>query len=326
MKAIRVPIDWHPHLPIFASEPFLSSVSDEYGWIGGVDDHGEIRCILPYTIIRKAILRMVRFRVETIPISGELDSEQEKNFINSSIELLRSLSVDMIIPASTNTLFRSYPDGAIAAPYGSYIVDLNQNEEALWSSVSASHRRKIRLAMKAGVKIRSGLEYAETAYRLVRETFARSSLPFMKHEEFRRFVSGVGDFIRILIAEHQGVLQGCAIFPFSAYRAYYVYGGSIPETQTGAMHLLHWEAIRLFKGMGVRHYDFAGARIDPEKGSKQEGINTFKERFGGCLHKGYLWKFSFHPVKFFVYSLAARFRSGGDIVDKERHKLNYRSL
>jgi len=323
IKAIRVPIDWHPHLPIFASEPVLSSVSDEYGWMGGVDDHGEIRCILPYTIIRKAILCMVRFRVETIPLRREHDSQQEKAFLNSAIELLRSLAVDMIIPASTNSLFQSYPDGAIAAPYGSYIIDLNQNEEALWNNVSSSHRRKIRLAIKAGVKIRSGLDHAESAYKLVRETFARSFLPFMKLEEFRRFVSGLGDFIRILIAEHQGVLQGCAVFPFSTYSSYFMYGGSIPEPQTGAMHLLHWEAIRMFKEMGSRFHNFAGARIDPEKGSKQEGINIFKERFGGCLHKGYLWKFSFHPIKFFLYSLAARFRSGGDIVDKERHKLNY---
>jgi hypothetical protein len=47
----------------------------------------------------------------------------------------------------------------------------------------------------------------------------------------------------------------------------------------------------------------------------------FKERFGGTLVQGYLWKFGYRPVKYFLYNLAARWRRGGDIVDQERHKL-----
>ena len=47
------------------------------------------------------------------------------------------------------------------------------------------------------------------------------------------------------------------------------------------MNLLHWHAIRLFRALGVKQYDFVGARINPSKGSKQEGLVIFKERFGG---------------------------------------------
>ena len=68
MNAKPVEINWHPRLPIFARESFLKAVGDEYGWLGGFSEHGELRCILPYTVIRKAIFRMVRFRVETIPL------------------------------------------------------------------------------------------------------------------------------------------------------------------------------------------------------------------------------------------------------------------
>jgi len=322
MKAIPVEINWHPGLSIFASEPFLKAVGDEYGWLGGTDDSGKRRCILPYTIIRKTgLFRLVRFRVETIPLDGELDVMEEKAFLNSAVEYFRSIKADMIIPATTNTIFRTYPDGADAAPYGTYIIDLTQPEETLWGNLSSSHRRKVRLALKSGVQIRSGTHYLKTAYDLVRDTFKQSKLGFMGHEEFKRFVLGLNENVKLFVADFQGTMQGCTVVPFSEHSAYYVYGGSIPEPITGATNLLHWEAIRRFREMGVRRYDFTGVRLNPEKGSKQEGLSQYKQRFGGQLFQGYIWKYSLRRLGFFLYSLAIHLQRGGDIVDVERHKL-----
>jgi len=74
MIAKKINIDWHPGLSIYACEPFLKLVGDEYGWLGGFDKSNNLRCILPYTIVRKAIFRLVRFRVETIPLNGEISA------------------------------------------------------------------------------------------------------------------------------------------------------------------------------------------------------------------------------------------------------------
>ena len=322
MRATRIDIDWHPGLPIYASEPFLKAVGDEYGWIGGFNDSGKLRCILPYTVIRKGVFRMVRFRVETIPLGEEVDVGEEKSFLNNVIGYFRSINADMIIPATTNSIFRTYPDGAVAAPYGTYTIDLCQLEETLWGNLNSSHRRKVRLAMKQGVQIRSGKEYIDAAYMLVRDTFKRSKLGFMSVKAFRNYVLGLDEQVKIFIAEYNGSIQGCVVIPFSQHSAYYVYGGSIPEPVTGAMNLLHWEAIRQFRGLGVQRYDFVGVRINPEVGSKQEGLMLFKQRFGGRLIQGYMWKYPLHSLKFAVYSLAVRFLRGGDIVDHERYKLN----
>jgi len=321
IRVTPIRINWHPGLSIYASERFLKAVGDEYGWLGGTDDSGQLRCILPYTIVRKSIVRMVRFRVETIVLEGEFKVEEEKDFLNSVVEYFRSVGADIIIPATTNTIFRIYPDGAIAAPYGTYIIDLTQDEETLFNNLSSSHRRKVRLATKAGVKIRGGVDDVEIAYKFVRDTFKRSSLPFMGYEAFKRFVDGLEGYVKILIAEHQGHIQGCIVIPFSNHSAYYVYGGSIPDPIAGAMNLLHWEAIRMFRHLGVKCYDFCGVRIDPKQGSKQEGLKIFKERFGPRLVQGYMWKCSLNPIKSAVYSLAVRFLRGGDIVDAERYKL-----
>jgi hypothetical protein len=321
LTAKPIPIDWHPGLPVFASEAFLQAVSDGYGWLGGIDASGKLRCVLPYTVIRKGIFRMVRFRVETIPLGESLNLQEEKSFLNGCINYLRSIGGDVVIPPTTNTIFRTYPDGADAAPYGSYLVDLRQPEDVLWKNIGRITRQNIGTAERDGVCIRSGLEHLDAAYALIKETFSRSKLPFMSYESLKRFMLGLGDKGKLVTAEYQGVLQSCVIYAFSDYCAYAVYAGNVAPQHQGANKLIYWEAFRLFKKLGVQRFDFVGARIDPEKGSKQEAINLFKQRLGAKLIQGYIWKYPLRPLKSLAYSLAVRLLRGGDIVDLERHKM-----
>ena len=89
------------------------------------------------------------------------------------------------------------------------------------------------------------------------------------------------------------------------------------------MNLLHWEAMRHFSQLGTSRYDFVGTRIAPEKGSKQEGLKMFKERFGGALSKGYMWKYPIRKWKYELYQLAVGRLRGGDIVDRERRRVMF---
>lgn len=327
MKAARVDIDWHPGFPIFASESHLKSVGDEYGWLGGFNDSGKLCCILPYTIIRKAVFRMVRFRVETILLDQALDESEEKSFLNSAIGYFRSIGADMIIPGTNNAIFRTYPDGADAAPYGSYVIDLSQPEDTLWRNIERITRQNIKTAQKKGVIIRSEVEGLDVMYGEIRETFKRSNLSFMSYADFERYVNGLGAYCKIMVADYQGAPQSFVLFAYSDFCAYAVYAGNIANQFQGANKLIYWEAIRFFKELGVMSYDFVGARIDPEKGSKQDGINSLKRRFGAKLKHGYMWKYPLRPVGFMVYNLAVRFLRRGDIVDNERHKMkNYKPL
>lgn len=321
LTAAPVEINWHSGLPILASEPFLKTVGDEYGWIGGTDEAGQLRCVLPYTIVRKPGFRMVRFRVETIPLQADFDEAEEKSFLNGVVEYFRSAGADMIIPASNTTLFRTYPEGAKAAPYGTFVKNLDQPEDVIWNEVSEAYRKDIRRAIKAGAEIQQGIQYLDTAYSLTADTLKRSGAKLKSYEEFRSNVLGFGDNVRIFVAIHQGQVQACLVLPFSQHTAYTLYGGTVPQPLKGAMHLLHWEAIRQFHEMKVKRFNFTGARISPEKGSKQEGIATFKMRFGGKMVQGYMWKYSFRALKFAAYSVAFRLLKGGDVVDLEHHKL-----
>jgi hypothetical protein len=321
ITAKPVSIDWHSALSVFASKPFLEAVSDDYGWLGGFDNSGTLRCVLPYTVIRKSFFQMVRFRVQTIFLDEGLTLQEEKTFLNDCMKYLRTIGGDVIIPATTNTIFRTYPDGADAAPYGSYLVDLRQPEDVLWKNIGRITRQNIGTAKKDGVCIRVGLERLEPAYDLIKETFRRSKLPFMSYDSLKRFMLGLGENGKLVTAEYQGLLQSCVIYAFSEYCAYAVYAGNVTPQHQGANKLIYWEAFRLFKSLGVKRFDFVGARINPEKGSKQEAINLFKQRLGAKLTRGYIWKYALRPWRSLAYSLAVRLLRGGDIVDVERHKM-----
>jgi hypothetical protein len=321
IRAEPIKIKWDSSLPIFAKEEFLRAVGDEYGWLGGIDESGALRCILPYTILHKAGLRMVRFRNETIPCDHGIDLLEEKSFLNHVIQYFRKIRMDVIIPATNNSIFRTFPDGADAAPYGTYAIDLQQPDDVLWKNIGKITRQNISTAQKDGVLIREGLEYLEPAYNLIRETFSRSKLEFMNYDAFHRFAHGLGENGKLLKAEYQSIAQSYCLFGFSNYCAYAIYAGNIFPQHQGAIKLMQWEAIRLFRSFGVRKFDFVGARINPEKGSKQDSINMMKKRFGAILSEGYMWKYSLRPWRSFLYSIGVRLLRGGDIVDQEAHKL-----
>ena len=330
MKIVPVPINWHSGLSIYASEPFLKSVSPEYGWVGGFDESGTLKCMLPYCVIKKSLFRLIRFPVQTIPANGNLDLNDEHQFLNDVVEFLRAFDPDLIIPATFSTVFRTCPDGAVTAPYGSCILSLDQSEDSLWTNLHQKHRNVIRSAGKKGVIVRSGMEHLETAYRLTVESFQRSADGMlgkirlgarMDFGKFQREVEAFGSNVKVFVAEYDGVAHSAAVIPFSMHSAYYMHGGSISNPVTGASNLLHWEAIREFRNLGVRQYDFFGVRSNPEPGSKLEGIRKFKERFGGKVEIGYMWKLPFHRTKALLYELATLVRSGGDVVDQERRKI-----
>jgi hypothetical protein len=328
-----VPVAWNPQLPLFASEKYLRLLASEYGWFGGFDAAGDLACFLPFVVIRKSLFRLVRFPVETVLLKPDVDAAEEKAFLNAALGYLRTLQVDAIVPATFNSLFRVAPDGASVARYENLIVDLRQSEDALWQAIHHKHRNVIRNAMRQGVAVRSGIENLEVAYQLTLASFLRSARgPFgrsrvrtrLGHDEFCRIVRGLGGYVEVMVAEHGGTPQCAAVIPFSGHCAYYLHGGSVPKPATGAGNLLQWEAIRRLRELGVERYNLFGIRAAPDKGSKAEGIRKFKERFGGKVQTGLMWKFPFRRGKYALYQLAAWLRNGGDVVDQERRRLTRR--
>ncbi|MBF0294840.1 MAG: peptidoglycan bridge formation glycyltransferase FemA/FemB family protein [Magnetococcales bacterium] len=177
----------------------------------------------------------------------------------------------------------------VTRPFGTYLVDLSQSEEALWEGMHPKHRNMTRRARQEGVEIRPELDLG-ACVALMGETYARGgrehgfSLRYL--ELLRRELDG-----RVLFwsAVHRGELQAALVLPYDGLTGYYLHGASRTGGVPGASNLLHWEAMRHLRSAGVGRYDLGGARETTDD-PRLEGIFRFKQRFGGVFVHCYHWK------------------------------------
>lgn len=330
MNIKKVDINWNENLSIFASKEYLNSYAKESGWLGGFENN-QLKYILPFSIFKKEIgsiclLKKIIFHTNIIKGDPNLETQptQEKEFLNSVIQYLKQEKIDLVMQPPASALFDHVPDQSKFIKFASYIINLEEPEEKIWENMHSKHRNVIRKAEKEGVTISNDKKHLDLCYNMLTETQGRSQKSFVQQEKFKDMMKQLDKNIEIFTAWHDNKIQGCAIIPFSQYSAYYLYGGSSANPFSGSMNLLHWEAIKYFKNKNVKQYDFVGARLNPPPGSKLEGIQRFKSRFGGQMKEGYLWKMPINPFKskcMNIVSLTKSLLRGqiykGDIIDQE---------
>jgi hypothetical protein len=322
MEITPIIFQWNRNYSIFSSEKYLQSISSNYGWLGGVKN-GELLFVLPYIIRQRMIFRQLEFQTATIYIKEDSSVSLEKEFLEQVIFFLTTQKIDCIKQPVNSAIFATVPDQSISAPFGSYRVNLQLSEEELWSKIHSKHRNVIRRAEKDQVQIIRSREFDDVVYDLLVRTMGRSNMGFYSHEEYKKIVNGFGEDVEVFIAIKNGEPQGCAVLPYSQHSAYYIWGGSCDNPSLGAMNLLHWEAIKFFRKLDTATYDFVGARIHPQPGSKQETIQRFKERFGAEMKQGYLWKTNISSWKMWVYHIllvVKHKKIQKDIIDQERNE------
>ena len=312
---------YEKYLPVFGKEEYLKYKSDKYGWfISG-------QFLLPFYITKKFIFKRLFFTTNTIYLK-DASKDDEKTFLNDVCNKTRSLGVDVIDVPQVNAIFNVCPDRAISTEFGTYKIDLSLSKDELFSKVHSKHRNVIRKAEKDGVVIKKDDSYILDCYELIKETYKRQNKKFISYDNFERLKLLLKDDLVFYVTLKDEVIQGCAVFIWNkGHSCFYQYGGSISTPSTGAMNLLHWKAICDMEENGVCYYDLYGARISPEPGSKLEGIQRFKERFGGDFITGFLWKYPVKKYKYLLYKVLLRIHNllkgikyEGDIIDQERRR------
>ena len=299
-------------LPIFGTKEFLELKSKKFGWF--IDNN----FILPFYIDKRGIFSKLTFTTSTI----SLNNKDEKEFLNSVVSKAKELGVDYISQPLASAVFKSVPDNSIYIDWGSYVVNLEQTEEDILKNMHSKHRNVIKKAIKDGVSIEI-TDDIDIIYKNLQETMMRQNRAYPSKDELER----LKPFSKFYIAKKDGIVQGCAVLPYNQNGVYYLYGGSISKPYTGSLNLMHYKAMADFRNLNVKKYDFMGARIDVEKGSKLEGIQRFKSRFGGELEHGYLWKYEYNPIKLKIINIIQKIRFKlknsiylGDAIDQERNR------
>ncbi len=304
-------------VPVFAREKYLKTFSDDYAW--AVSD----KFLIPFVIIKKYIFRYSFFTNETIYLASNYNKDEEKLFLENTIGELKKLNIDFICQPPTNVLFNVYPQKSVYARFSTYIIDLTKDEDSIFGNIQSRTGRYIRNAIKEGFEIKKGRKYADIAYNIIKKTQHNQGISFMPEKEFNLLIQSLDDNVEIFVSCKGDNFYSALITPFDNNSAYCLYGGNTENIHNGVNALLHWEAIRHFKNLSVRKFNFVGARINPEEGSKLYGIKKFKEKFGGELTEGYLWKYSINPWKKYLYNFLIFIRTckkHKDIIDEEKYK------
>lgn len=249
-----------------------------------------------------------------------------KKFLNEASRIMKEkLKLHWIGPVQNQAIFESKPDECVAIPFGNFVVDLSLDEEQLWNNVHSKHRNVIRKAEKDGLTLRSGNTIDMIDEYLVMDalTWARSNKKSYTKDAVLELIQNCRENITIYIVDKSGVNQGGAIFFYNKVMSYYLYGASIDKPSPGAMNFLHWNAMLDMKKTGVKNYSFVGCRINEDYDSKYHTIQRFKERFGGELIEGYMFKCIYNRNMYMLFRLLKNIKSGNkfntpmDIIDQE---------
>lgn len=287
--------------------------------------------LAPVVLSTNKFLKTLQFHFKPLDLEAkETDPKKEKAFLEEALIHIRSQNIaHRIVQPANFALFREAPSSAVSAPYGSYVINLKElSEEELLAGMQARYRTAIRAAQKLNPQIRTGKDELRVFWELHKATMERTRMYYEPYEEIKALFENAGNTILIANCYIDNELQGGVCIAWSGYGAYYLHGasGNSPLAD-GAIKYLHYWCMCHLKRQGAERYDFVGARLSDVTGTKLEGIQNFKKRFGTKLEEGCLWKKDISPFVCRAYDSLLHLKLSlkgakvpQDIIDQERNK------
>jgi hypothetical protein len=220
-------------------------------------------------------------------------------FRKSSYFACRTLDDPVEIPEATTEFPHPQVDlvglgFSITGHLDTFLLDLSDSEEALWSNLKSQCRSKIQKARRSGVEIREERDgsFIDDYWSMSLETFSKSGI---RPTYSRRFCLGV---FEQLSASHQivvlsGFVDGrraaTLILPHDDRTMYYWAGAGLQQFRQIPIHnLLVWEAICRARSMSLGWFDMV---------TTGGGPGEFKKSFGPRrMLVGAKWERSASPI------------------------------
>lgn len=259
-------------------------------------------------------------------VAGDNFSEIEiSDFLDDVLDLIsKKYHADWLTVTPASSVFKAYPKNSERICFGNYIINLQSDEEALFSAADSKHRNMIRRGIKGGVEICFGAsELLEDYLYLDKQTWARSGEYRDNSGFYKEYVESMPSNTIVGIAYKDGTPQCGLIGLYNKAMFYYMFGASADRPEPGSTHLLQWEMIKEMKRRGVKEYSFVGCRINVDRESKLYNIQHFKKGFGGELRQCYLFRATMHMRKRKLFEYILERQTGkkcSDIIDQEIDK------
>ena len=163
-------------------------------------------------------------------------------------------------------------------PDRSRLVDLREDEEALWSALRKKWRQYVSKARREGVTVEdAGAAGLDDFYAIYVETARRAGFVHRAKSAYARVYGAFAahDRARLLLARGKGGEPSAALMLLQCGDTVTEPYGGMTEAgaESRANYLVKWEAIRTSRERGVATYDMWGLA--------HPGIEQFKAGFGG---------------------------------------------
>lgn len=165
------------------------------------------------------------------------------------------------------------------------VVDL-RGGEAVFGRMTASARRNMRLAEKAGVLVESStdMEALDRFYELLLRTAERQTFIVRPRSYYRDLLEAFRRQcqVRIYLATQEGVTLAASVIVRYGTRLTYLFSASSDAgRQLKAPYLIQQRVIRDGQEAGAVSYDLWGIPLDPRPGDAGWGYAQFKAMLGG---------------------------------------------
>jgi hypothetical protein len=174
--------------------------------------------------------------------------------------------------------------------FANWRLDLDRPIASIGGALASSFRRNLQRSRQQGIKIEhgSGIGYVERFYALQLESRRVFGLPPQPWQFFKltQQIFGRNGSLAVWIASQNGIDVSSAIFIRDRDVAYYKWGARLPGHQSGANHLLFWNAIEQLVSQRARAIDLGRADI------RNQGLTRFKKELGAIAEP---LPYSFYP-------------------------------
>ncbi|NWF70917.1 MAG: peptidoglycan bridge formation glycyltransferase FemA/FemB family protein [Chloroflexi bacterium] len=215
------------------------------------------------------------------------------------------------------------PGAQTIQPPRTILIDIAGTEDALLARMNQGTRRKIRQALKNGVRYAQGTRADMTRFNaMMQATGARNIFgvhaPDYYEKAYDLFVAA-GD-AALLLAEHEGdTLAGIMVFA-KGRTAWYLYGASADvKRNLMASYGVQWAGIQWARARGCLRYDLWGIPDADETTLEAQfetradglwGVYGFKRGWGGDIVRSLgAWDYVYNPLVYAAYTLALKYRT-----------------
>ncbi|WP_321281954.1 GNAT family N-acetyltransferase [Marinifilum fragile] len=243
---------------------------------------------------------------------GPLIDENDKEVLKLILDEYNDLIKDKVLYTQIRNWVDTSPNKSVFLKCNykyldhlNILLDLNQDEEEIWSNIKNSKRHSIRKAIREGVAVK--METSESnlgnTYEILLQVYNRIKLPCPNMDFFKNCKAHFQNDPRFLVFTANWEDKTIAFRYVLAYKKvlYITYAGGLEEYYSkNANDLLNWELFLWGKENGYTVYDFAGAGSP----NADYGVRTNKLRFGGKLYNPGRYQKIHQPLLFYFVKVA----------------------